>query len=63
MNRASTQVQHKDVSNGEKFNYKLVARARRFGFLLNSNGLFTWPDIKFVTSDETEILKTLNLKK
>jgi hypothetical protein len=47
----------------EELKSRIKARAKRFGFILNNRGLFTWPDIKFVTSDETEILKTLNLKK
>lgn len=47
----------------ETLNNRVQARAKRYGFILDAKGLFTWPEVKFVTSDETEILKTLNLKK
>jgi hypothetical protein len=60
---ASTQASEEVEVDKKEFEARVKARARRFGFLLNNRGLFTWPEVKFVTSDETEILKTLNLKK
>jgi hypothetical protein len=62
MDGASAQASEVEVDEKE-FETRVITRAKRFGFLLNNRGLFTWPEVKFVTSDETEILKTLNIKK
>jgi len=62
MDGASAQASEVEVDKKE-FEARVKTRARRFGFLLNNRGLFTWPEVKFVTSDETEILNTLNIKK
>jgi hypothetical protein len=62
MDGASAQASEVEVDEKE-FEARVKTRAKRFGFLLNNRGLFTWPEVKFVTSDETEILKTLNIKK